>query len=286
MANTGELIRREDHGAVARLVMTSGANFNALSNEMLAALAGELERIAADDTVRAVILAAEGKATPDREDIRAKEIAAGTLKMAKEPRSLCIVTGTGHSGTCTLADAVISRLPRTTSAAVRARSRVRPCRSVGSPGRAGIVMIVSEGQGEVQGQAALTFTPTPGLVQSRPEFKRGETVMSGTDGGGFAVGQRASIAKTITEADVLLFAAVSLDTNPVHLDAEAAKASPFGERVAHGMLSAGLISAVLGTKLPGPGAVYLGQTLKFRAPVRIGDTVTATAEAEGSDYGD
>ena len=109
--------------------------------------------------------------------------------------------------------------------------------------------------------------------------------MSGTDGGGLAVGQRASIAKTITEADVLPFAAVSLDTNPVHLDAEAAKASPFGERVAHGMLSAGLISAVLGTKLPGPGAVYLGQTLKFRAPVRIGDTVTATAEALTWDAG-
>lgn len=95
---------------------------------------------------------------------------------------------------------------------------------------------------------------------------------------GTEVGQSASVAKTITEADILLFAAVSLDTNPVHLDAEAAKASPFGQRIAHGMLSAGLISAVLGTKLPGPGTIYLGQTLRFRAPVRIGDTVTATAE--------
>lgn len=102
-------------------------------------------------------------------------------------------------------------------------------------------------------------------------------------GNGLEVGQSASVAKTITEADILLFAAVSTDTNPVHLDAEAARASPFGERVAHGMLSAGLISAVLGTKLPGPGTVYLGQTLRFRAPVRIGDTVTATAEVSAYD---
>lgn len=102
-------------------------------------------------------------------------------------------------------------------------------------------------------------------------------------GNGLEIGQSASVAKTITEADILLFAAVSTDTNPVHLDAEAARASPFGERVAHGMLSAGLISAVLGTKLPGPGTVYLGQTLRFRAPVRIGDTVTATAEVSAYD---
>ena len=92
------------------------------------------------------------------------------------------------------------------------------------------------------------------------------------------VGQTASVAKTITEADILMFAAVSLDTNPVHLNAEAAAASPFKERIAHGMLSAGLISAVLGTRLPGPGTIYLAQSLRFRAPVKIGDTVTATAE--------
>jgi len=92
------------------------------------------------------------------------------------------------------------------------------------------------------------------------------------------VGQTASIGKTITDADILLFAAVSLDTNPVHLNAEAAAASVFKERVAHGMLSAGLISAVMGTKLPGAGTIYLEQTLRFRRPVRIGDTVTATVE--------
>ena len=92
------------------------------------------------------------------------------------------------------------------------------------------------------------------------------------------VGQTASIGKTITDADILLFAAVSTDTNPVHLNAEAAAESVFKERVAHGMLSAGLISAVLGTRLPGAGTIYLAQTLNFRRPVRIGDTVTATAE--------
>ena len=98
-----------------------------------------------------------------------------------------------------------------------------------------------------------------------------------------AVGQTASLGKTITEADILMFAAVSTDTNPVHIDAEAARASMFKERIAHGMLSAGLISAVLGTRLPGPGTIYLGQTLRFRAPVRIGDTVTATVEITALD---
>ncbi len=91
-----------------------------------------------------------------------------------------------------------------------------------------------------------------------------------------SLGQSASFAKTITEADILLFAAVSGDTNPVHINAEAAAASIFKERIAHGMLSASLISTVLGTKLPGAGTIYLGQSLKFKAPVKIGQTVTAT----------
>ena len=90
------------------------------------------------------------------------------------------------------------------------------------------------------------------------------------------VGQTASLGKTISEADIPMYAAVSTDTNPIHLDAEAAKASIFGERIAHGMLSAGLISAVLGTRLPGPGSLYMRQSLRFAAPVKIGDTVTAT----------
>ena len=98
-----------------------------------------------------------------------------------------------------------------------------------------------------------------------------------------AIGQSASIGKTITEADILMFAAVSMDTNPVHLNAEVAAASQFKERIAHGMLSAGLISAVLGTQLPGPGTIYMGQSLRFRAPVKIGDTVTATAEVTALD---
>lgn len=98
-----------------------------------------------------------------------------------------------------------------------------------------------------------------------------------------SVGQAASLGKTITEADILMFAAVSLDSNPVHLNEEAAKASMFGTRIAHGMLSAGLISAVLGTQLPGAGTIYLGQSLRFRGPVKIGDTVTATVEVTALD---
>jgi 3-hydroxybutyryl-CoA dehydratase len=92
------------------------------------------------------------------------------------------------------------------------------------------------------------------------------------------VGQKASFGKTVTEADIVLFAAVTGDTNPMHLNAEYAKTSIFKERIAHGMLAAGLITKVLGTQLPGPGTIYLSQTLKFRAPVRIGETVTATVE--------
>jgi 3-hydroxybutyryl-CoA dehydratase len=88
-------------------------------------------------------------------------------------------------------------------------------------------------------------------------------------------GMVAEIGRTVSEADILAFAGVSGDTNPVHLDAEFAAQTPFKERIAHGMLSAALISAVLGTKLPGPGAIYMNQTLRFRAPVHIGDTVVA-----------
>ena len=90
------------------------------------------------------------------------------------------------------------------------------------------------------------------------------------------VGQKASFGKTITESDIVLFAAVTGDTNPMHLNAEYAKDTIFGERIAHGMLAAGLITKVLGTQLPGPGTIYLSQSLKFREPVRIGQTVTET----------
>ncbi|MDA5193939.1 MaoC family dehydratase [Govanella unica] len=91
------------------------------------------------------------------------------------------------------------------------------------------------------------------------------------------VGQTASFEKMVTEGDIVKYAEVSGDTNPVHLDADYAAASPFKSRIAHGMLSAGLISAILGTRLPGPGTIYLSQNLKFKAPVRIGDHVVATA---------
>jgi len=89
-------------------------------------------------------------------------------------------------------------------------------------------------------------------------------------------GMTATFAKTVTEADILLFAGVSCDINAVHLNEEYAKTTMFGSRIAHGMLTAGFISAVLANKLPGPGTIYLGQTLKFKGPVRIGDTVTTT----------
>ncbi|EWY41058.1 MaoC family dehydratase [Skermanella stibiiresistens SB22] len=89
------------------------------------------------------------------------------------------------------------------------------------------------------------------------------------------VGQTAVYARTVTEADIVLYAGVSGDTNPVHLNQEFASTTMFKGRIAHGMLTASLISTVLGTKLPGPGCIYLSQNLKFKAPVRIGDTVQA-----------
>jgi 3-hydroxybutyryl-CoA dehydratase len=92
-----------------------------------------------------------------------------------------------------------------------------------------------------------------------------------------SVGQSAERVHTVGEADIVAFAAVTSDNNPVHLDADYAATTPFGERIAHGMLSAGYISAVLGTQLPGPGAIYLSQALRFKRPVKIGDAVTARA---------
>lgn len=94
----------------------------------------------------------------------------------------------------------------------------------------------------------------------------------------FQVGDKASMAKTISETDVYLFAGITGDLNPAHVNEVWAKNTRFGGRIAHGMLSAGLISAVLAMQLPGPGTIYLGQTLKFTAPVRIGDTVTAEVQ--------
>jgi 3-hydroxybutyryl-CoA dehydratase len=91
-------------------------------------------------------------------------------------------------------------------------------------------------------------------------------------------GDEASLTRTITEAHIVAYAGLTGDMNPVHVDAEQAAQSIFGERIAHGLLVAGLISAVLGTQLPGPNCVYLGQDLRFTAPVKIGDTVRVTVE--------
>ncbi len=96
-------------------------------------------------------------------------------------------------------------------------------------------------------------------------------------------GMSAVYSKTVTETDIVLFAGLSGDTNPVHLDEDFAKPTLFKGRIAHGMLTAGFISAVLGTKLPGPGCIYLSQSLKFKAPVRIGDTVVARCTATAID---
>lgn len=90
------------------------------------------------------------------------------------------------------------------------------------------------------------------------------------------IGDNASFSKTITESDVYLYAGITGDFNPAHINEQVAKEGIFKERIAHGMLTAGLISAVLGVHLPGPGSIYLGQTLKFTAPVRFNDTITAT----------
>lgn len=98
------------------------------------------------------------------------------------------------------------------------------------------------------------------------------------------VGMSDSYGKTVTDADIVAFAGVSGDTNPVHLNEEFAKETLFKGRIAHGMLAASFLSTVLGTRLPGPGAIYMGQTLNFRAPVKIGDTVVARVVVTDVDH--
>ncbi|CTQ32201.1 MaoC family dehydratase [Jannaschia rubra] len=97
------------------------------------------------------------------------------------------------------------------------------------------------------------------------------------------IGMTRSLRKTVTDRDIELFAEVSTDRNPVHLNEAHARETIFAGRVAHGMLTAGLISAVIGEQLPGHGTVYLGQTLRFLAPVRPGDTVQAVVRVTGID---
>ena len=97
------------------------------------------------------------------------------------------------------------------------------------------------------------------------------------------VGQSAMFGRTVTDADIAAFAGVSGDTNPIHLHDGFARTTRFGKRIAHGMLSGSFISTVIGTKLPGPGAVYISQTMAFMAPVMIGDTITAVATVTAID---
>lgn len=92
------------------------------------------------------------------------------------------------------------------------------------------------------------------------------------------IGDSAEFAKTVSEADIYMYAGVTGDFNPAHINEAYAKNTFFKTRIAHGMLSAGFISAVLANQLPGPGTIYLKQEISFKAPVRIGDTITARAE--------
>jgi len=96
----------------------------------------------------------------------------------------------------------------------------------------------------------------------------------------FEIGETASLTRTIGDSDIQMFSEISGDTNPIHLDDEYAQRTRFGRRVAHGCLVAGVVSAVLGTRLPGPGAIYLSQTLRFTKPVYPGDTITARASVK------
>jgi len=110
-------------------------------------------------------------------------------------------------------------------------------------------------------------------------FTRGTIVIEDLE-----IGMTRSVSKEITDEDISLFAQVSTDHNPVHLDEDYAQDTMFQGRIAHGMLTAGLISAVIGEQLPGHGTVYLGQNLKFLAPVRPGDYVTAEVEVLEIDH--
>lgn len=113
--------------------------------------------------------------------------------------------------------------------------------------------------------------PAPKAPAPFPKYGPGKTIAD------LAVGDAASITRTFTQEDVETFARLSGDDNPAHVDKEWAEASPFKGRVVHGVLTAGLISAVLGTKLPGPGAIYMSQSLRWTAPVYPGDELVATA---------
>ncbi|MGD6903185.1 MaoC family dehydratase [Bacillus infantis] len=99
----------------------------------------------------------------------------------------------------------------------------------------------------------------------------------------YSIGQEASCSKTITETDVVLFAGLSGDFNPVHIDGEYAKKTRFKQRIAHGLLTSSLLSQLLGVHLPGKGSIYVEQNIRFMAPVFIGDTITAKGTVQGVD---
>src|SRR5579863_3565773 len=123
------------------------------------------------------------------------------------------------------------------------------------------------------GEVKSKFSWEKGMKEMSEETKKGAKLPT--------IGTRATRERTITDADIVRFAEVSGDRNPVHLDEEYAARSPFGRRVAHGFLTGSMISAMIGMDLPGPGSIYLGQTMKFLAPVAIGDTVTVSVEVIG-----
>ena len=120
---------------------------------------------------------------------------------------------------------------------------------------------------------SMTVQPMPGGLYTVHTFED------------LAVGRSESLMRTVMERDVALFAELSGDANPIHLCDQFAANTKFGQRIAHGMLTAGLISAVIGEQLPGHGTVYLGQSLKFMAPVRPGDRVEATVSVAAIDHG-
>jgi 3-hydroxybutyryl-CoA dehydratase len=109
-------------------------------------------------------------------------------------------------------------------------------------------------------------------------MKSKESTMTGKTYDQIHIGDSAEFSKTFSEADIYLYAGISGDFNPAHINETYARKTYFKTRIAHGMLSAGLISAVIGTQLPGPGSIYMQQTLSFLAPVYMGDTVTARVE--------
>ena len=120
------------------------------------------------------------------------------------------------------------------------------------------------------------LSSAPGRTSLNPYFGEIMNELNGYDIEDLSVGMSATFAKTITEADIVLFASASGDNNAMHINEEFAQSTQFKGRIAHGMLTASVISAAIASRLPGAGTVYLGQNLRFKAPVRPGDTVRAT----------